>query len=373
MNDELAKLAEVFGSRSPELATLPIVSGFDGFVDEMISVVEERTDLSHWTPVPTIARMAEHMNAAAGRSSLREIIVHDMAAGGCTVNLSDGTATLGIPMHVFATMGEPIHSAFQSLLQKCASYRSWGATPGRTLALEFSDGKYMLSAITPTFDFTPEHLDKMLADGYYLQCCRDASMLVLTDWSMFPHMTACWKKLNAEVFSKLPRRLPLYIDLVDPSSRTITDIDEMLHTVTELEENVETILGLNGVEANVVARVLGIPTVTDSLEDIATQAAEILENLQINAVSIHCVKTAALADATGSYAVSGPYCAKPKKSTGAGDRFNAGFCAGTLLKLSPRERLLVGCACSGFFVREARSATAKELAEFIQKWSRSEV
>jgi hypothetical protein len=204
MNDELAKLAEVFGSRSPELATLPIVSGFDGFVDEMISVVEERTDLSHWTPVPTIARMAEHMNAAAGRSSLREIIVHDMAAGGCTVNLSDGTATLGIPMHVFATMGEPIHSAFQSLLQKCASYRSWGATPGRTLALEFSDGKYMLSAITPTFDFTPEHLDKMLADGYYLQCCRDASMLVLTDWSMFPHMTACWKKSMPRFTANFP-------------------------------------------------------------------------------------------------------------------------------------------------------------------------
>ncbi len=373
MNDELAKLAEIFGSRSPELATLPIVSGFDAFVDEMISVVEERTDLSHWTPVPTIARMAEHMKAAAGRSSLREIIVHDMAAGGCTVNLSDGTATLGIPMHVFATMGEPIHSAFQNLLQKCASYRSWGATPGRTLALEFSDGKYMLSAITPTFDFTPEHLDKMLADGYYMQCCRDASMLVLTDWSMFPHMTACWQKLNSEVYSKLPRRLPLYIDLVDPSSRTIIDISEMLDTVSELDQNVEAILGLNGVEANVVARVLGIPTVGDSETEIATQAAEIREELKISAVSIHCVKTASVADSTGSYAVSGPYCAQPKKSTGAGDRFNAGFCAGTLLGLAQREKLLLGCACSGFFVREARSATAEELARFIHKWSRAEV
>jgi fructose-1-phosphate kinase PfkB-like protein len=113
--------------------------------------------------------------------------------------------------------------------------------------------------------------------------------------------------------------------------------------------------------------------VTDSLEDIAAQAAEIREKLGVSAVSIHCVKTASLADATGSYAVSGPYCAQPKKSTGAGDRFNAGFCAGTLLKLSPRERLLVGLRCSGFFVREARSATAKELAEFIQKWSRSEI
>ena len=99
MNDELSSLAEVFGSRSSELATLPIVSGFDAFVDEMVSVVEERTDLSHWTPVPTIARMAEHMKAAAGKSSLREIIVHDMAAGGCTVpgTLAEATAKV-IPL-----------------------------------------------------------------------------------------------------------------------------------------------------------------------------------------------------------------------------------------------------------------------------------
>ena len=111
MNDELSSLAEVFGSRSSELATLPIVSGFDAFVDEMVSVVEERTDLSHWTPVPTIA-MAEHM--VRPRAKACEIS-STTAAGGCTVNLSDGTATLGVRC-VFATMGAG-SPAFQSLLQ----------------------------------------------------------------------------------------------------------------------------------------------------------------------------------------------------------------------------------------------------------------
>ena len=80
-----------------------------------------------------------------------------------------------------------------------------------------------------------------------------------------------------------------------------------------------------------------------------------------------------MADVMGATAVEGPYCAKPKKSTGAGDRFNAGFCAGTLLKLPPRERLLLGCACSGYFVRQAHSATAPELADFIEQWEKGEV
>ncbi len=371
--NELAQLSETFGKRSAELKSLPIVAGFDGFVDEIISVVEERSSLKEWTPVGTIARFGELVSAAAGKSSLREIVVHRMDAGGCTVNLGDGVATLGIPLHAFATLGEPIHSAFAGLVKKCASCRSWGATPGRTLAFEFADGKYMLSAVSQLADFTPEYLDSMLADGFYQQCCEKAGLLAMTDWSLYPHMTACWDKLNTQVFSKLPKRIPLYLDLVDPSSRADADIADMLKVVSKFESNVETILGLNGVEANVVSRVLGLPAGQETEQSIADQAATIRAKLGISAVSIHCVKIASMADASGSYAVAGPYCPKPKKSTGAGDRFNAGFCAGTLLKLSQRERLLLGCACSGFFVREARSATAEELAAFIGKWSRSEV
>ena len=297
----------------------------------------------------------------------------EKAQRGITVNLGDGVATLGIPLHAFATLGEPIHSAFAGLVKKCASCRSWGATPGRTLAFEFADGKYMLSAVSQLADFTPEYLDSMLADGFYQQCCEKAGLLAMTDWSLYPHMTACWDKLNTQVFSKLPKRIPLYLDLVDPSSRADADIADMLKVVSKFESNVETILGLNGVEANVVSRVLGLPAGQETEQSIADQAAAIRAKLGISAVSIHCVKIASMADASGSYAVAGPYCPKPKKSTGAGDRFNAGFCAGTLLKLSQRERLLLGCACSGFFVREARSATAEELAAFIEKWSRSEV
>lgn len=371
--NKIESLANNFGACSAKLKTLPVVSGFDAFVDEMISVVEERSSLTQWTAVPTIARFGELISAAAGKSSLREIVVPRMDAGGCTVNMGDGLATMGIPFHAFATFGEPVHAAFTEFTKKCASFRSWGAMPGRTLAFEFTDGKYMFSSISQLADFTAEHLGKMLADGYYRQCCEQAKLLALTDWSMYPHMTACWQKLNTEVFSKLPHRLPLYLDLVDPSSRAEADIVSMLQTVSSFEKNTDTILGLNGVEANVVARVLGIAKADETEAAISAQAAAIREKLNIMGVTIHCVKIAAMANATGSSAVAGPYCPKPKKSTGAGDRFNAGFCAGTLLQLPPEERLLLGCASSGFFVREARSATAEELTSFIAKWGRNEI
>jgi hypothetical protein len=39
------------------------------------------------------------------------------------------------------------------------------------------------------------------------------------------------------------------------------------------------------------------------------------------------------------------------------------------LGLAPEARLLAGCAASGFFVRQARSAQAGELADFIAAWA----
>ena len=56
------------------------------------------------------------------------------------------------------------------------------------------------------------------------------------------------------------------------------------------------------------------------------------------------------------------------QSTGAGDRYNAGFVAGHLLGLNPEGRWITGVACSGYFVRNAQSGTASDLAQLIEEW-----
>ena len=69
---------------------------------------------------------------------------------------------------------------------------------------------------------------------------------------------------------------------------------------------------------------------------------------------IHPTQFAAAADATGATHVIGPFTAKPKLTTGAGDHFNAGFCIGRLLGLPLDASLQVGVATSGFYVRKLR-------------------
>lgn len=346
----------------------PVVAGFDGFVDEMISVVGERAAGGAFTPVPDIATFGRLVSAAAGQSSLREIVVHAVHPGGCAVNLGDGLAALGVPVHCFATLGEPPHPAFAPVLSRFASAATWGREPGRTLAFEFSDGKLMFSAVEQLREFTPGAVRARLADGAYLRACQSARVIALTNWTLYPNMTGVWRMLAEEVFPMLEHRPAFFFDLVDPSSRADADILEMTRALPLFESCGPVTLGLNGNEAGILARLTGLAPSSGSPEDAARLAAELRETLGISEVVIHQNHFAAGACPSGRAAVPGPHCAQPKKSTGAGDRFNAGYILGLLGQGPLEARLALGCAASGFFVREARSATRAELAAFLGAW-----
>jgi sugar/nucleoside kinase (ribokinase family) len=347
-----------------------IVTGFDGFVDEMITLVGERSSPDDFTAVPDIATFGRMITAAAGHSSLREIIVNTADPGGCAVNLADGLASLGVAVDCFATLGDPMHAAFREVAAKCAGFHSWGNEPGRTLAFEFDDGKLMFSAVRQLADFTPETVRVFLSDGTYQSACGAARIIALTDWTLYPHMTAVWRLLQREVFAALKHRPLFFIDLVDPAGRSADDILAMAAALPGFEASGPVTLGLNGNEANILSSLHGLSDETGekSPEDTLRQAHDLRLRLGISRVIIHHSRFAVSDAALGGVIQRGPYCSSPKKSTGAGDRFNAGWCLGHAHGMGDAAALTLGCAASGFFVRHARSATLKELADFLQSW-----
>jgi sugar/nucleoside kinase (ribokinase family) len=88
--------------------------------------------------------------------------------------------------------------------------------------------------------------------------------------------------------------------------------------------------------------------------------------LGLDTVVIHPTFFASAADAAGSVHVVGPFTAKPKITTGAGDHFNAGFCIGRVLGLNLESSLQIGVASSGFYVRNAKSPTLPHLIRFLK-------
>lgn len=348
----------------------PVVTGFDGFVDEMISVVAERTSLECFSSVPDIATFGGLISSAAGHSSLREIVVNAVHPGGCAVNLGDGLAALGVPVDCYATLGEPMHPAFAEPASRFRKAVSWGREPGRTLAFEFADGKLMFSSVKQLAELTADDVARRLQDGSYLTSCHEAAIIALTDWTLYPHMTSVWRLLHHEVYSKLAARAArphFFIDLVDPSSRSADDIRSMLDVLPFFEKCGPVTLGLNGNEANILARLLGLAPAQDE-SSCMRLAGELAGKMSISAVVVHKLKFAASYAAGSAHCVTGPFCDKPLKSTGAGDRFNAGYCLGLLAGAAPETCLTLGCAVSGFFVRNAQSPSRDDLAGFLAHW-----
>ena len=228
----------------------------------------------------------------------------------------------------------------------------------------------MFSSVSPLSDFTPGHVRELLKSGDYAKACAGARIIGLTNWSLFPHMTEIWRLLQTEVFATLTHRPAFFIDLVDPSSRSSADIRAMLDCLPGFSTAGNLSLGLNGNEAGILARLCGAPDKATTAGETLEQAVALRERLGIHEVVIHQNHFAAAASLTESAALDTLYCANPKKSTGAGDRFNAGYCLGLLLSLDARERLACGNACSSFFVHEARSATLLELAGFMPRFER---
>ena len=370
MNIPPFPVAEVLRQKAEQIPRLRAVTGFDGFVDEMITVVEERRSLDRFDRVETIDRFGDLVKKAAGHSSLREILITQTDAGGCAVNMGDGLASLGVNVTTFATVGEPIHAAFDHYSQK-ANLISWGREPGRTLAFEFADGKLMFSSVSHLAEFTPDYVRSRLSEGTFAAACQQADLIAFVDWTLYPHMTACWELLAAEVFSKFEHRPFLLLDLVDPASRSRRDIEDLLLRLPQLNAVTRTTLGLNQNEANILCEILGLShEKRPDMDGAAGQASRLQAALRIDEVVLHATRFAVLASGETSAAAPGPYCKKPAKSTGAGDRFNAGYALGLMLKLSPEERLFLGNATSGAYVRTGFSPSLEAVVSLLQDYPR---
>lgn len=355
-----AALASLLQERANAFSSLQVVTGFDGFVDEMIELVGERSSLHAYQRVQTIDHFGDLVKAAAGHSSLREIVIRQADPGGCAINMGDGLANLGLPVTTFATVGEPLHPAFSDYAKK-ATLHSWGAEPGRTLAFEFSDGKLMFSSVHPLVKFTSDYVAAQLAKGYFATACASSRLIAFTDWTLYPHMTACWKVIREAVFTKMSHQPFLFFDLVDPAARSEEDIRKMLKELSCFAHHGRVTLGLNQNEANILCRCLALEKT-----DPAEQAISLRERLCIQEVVIHAHKFAVLAGENETASAEGPYCPNPVKSTGAGDRFNAGYALGLLLELEPQDRLLLANASSGLYVRLGKSPSLRELIDFLK-------
>jgi hypothetical protein len=349
----------------PQLSTFV---GLDGFVDEIIHVVDKRENAESYTRMTTITQLAERLAAAAGKSTNMELVPQRTKLGGNGPIMANALASFGLKLTYLGSLGYPnLHPVFVDFAKKNDVHSI--TQPGLTDALEFDDGKIMMGKTVQFNEINWATVQARYGHDQFISKFGACDLVGFVNWTMIPYMSDLWESILKEVCPGLsgPKRW-LFFDLADPEKRSHKDIHRALSLISRFEKHFNVILGLNEKEAYEIGDVLGLNTKDRSPDGLADLSKAIHHRLKINTLVVHPVAFAlAVSDGIVSM-VQGPYCAKPLISTGAGDHFNAGFCLAKLLRFDNAMAVLTGVCTSGFYVRSAQSPAVSDLVKMLQHW-----
>jgi len=342
--------------------------GFDGFVDEIIHVVDKREGADSFQRLPTIAKLAERLAAAAGKSTNLEIVNRVTKLGGNGPIMANALAGFGLRVTYLGSLGYPqLHPIFADFSRRAEVHSI--ADAAHTDALEFDDGKVMLGKILSLNDINWANIQSRFGRDKFAAHLAGADLVGFVNWTMIPAMSAIWESVLTEICPALNgKRRAMFFDLADPEKRNPTDIRRALDLVLEYQKYFNVILGLNEKEACEIGEVLGLNARDRSRDGLAALAAAIQKRLPIETIVVHPVAFALAASRGAVVIADGPFTPKPLITTGAGDHFNSGFCLGKLLGLENEFCLLTGVAASGHYVRTAKSPSVGDLANLLQNW-----
>src|SRR3954451_1466906 len=149
--------ARKLAAAAEKVKSIDAVVGLDGFVDEIIAVVDKRQSFDRYEPIKTIAQLGAKITAAAGQSSNYELVVKLMKLGGNRPIMAYALACAGMGVTYLGCLGHPsIHSVFEEFAQRAPVISI--AEPGHTDALQFDDGKLMMGKHQSLRDVNWENL-----------------------------------------------------------------------------------------------------------------------------------------------------------------------------------------------------------------------
>lgn len=365
MSDKALLIRNTVNSLSAASAPSRALIGFDGFVDEIIHLVNTRKSADSYTPITTIEQFGRRISEAAGLSCNIEMVPQQVKLGGNGPIMANALLSQGHNVTYIGALGadEVVHHVFRDFAEGCEEVVTL-CDPAHTDALEFEDGKIMMGKMDTLPQVNWERLLALRSREELQSMMNGLGLIGVVNWTMLPGMNTLLEGFH-ELLSERQDNSPIFIDLADPRKRSPRDIREVLNILIKMQENADVVLGLNEGESLQIESVL-FRTRSNSL---TRRTQKIRTELGLSQVVIHPSRSAVVATQDGEWLVEGPYTPKPKLTTGAGDNFNAGYCNGLLAGLDPEQCLVSGVCTSGFYVRNCHSPNREELIEFMNLWA----
>ncbi len=355
-------------SAADRVAQMTAFVGLDGFVDDILHVVDKRESAEKYSRLKTIALLAERLAGAAGKSTNVELVSQLTKLGGNGPIMANALASFGLQVSYLGILGYPnLHPVFAEFAKRAEVYSI--AEPGYTDALEFEDGKVMLGKHQSLKQMNWENIKSRFGEAKFAAKFGSADLVGFVNWTMLTYMSDIWSAVLNEICPRMkaPRR-KLFVDLADPEKRTREDISKALKLIANFQAYFDVVLGLNEKESHEIGITLGLNTKDRSPEGLTKLCQQIHKLVPVQTVVVHPTAYALASGPDGTALIEGPFTPHPKITTGAGDHFNSGFCLGKLLGLPTQRCLLVGVTTSGYYVRTGQSPSLNDLAGMLRNW-----
>jgi len=340
--------------------------GCDGFVDETYEIVEERRSADDYTPMPKVKSFGELLVERADGGIGVELVWKRRCEGGCGINTGRIAACLGIKPILPGLYGDKsIDPAFEEFTDSC-EILSLG-DPALTIALEFPDGKVLMSDLRAVSNLTWDDIESRLGQAKLDEIFADLDVLGLGYWSLTANFDDIFEGFMAQCSKgNFPKRM--FFDFADIKKKSSSAFIKSLDMIRRYNDRIKFTLSLN--EHEVFELLKRIEVERPALEPAAI--ADVLKvarnKIGFDELVVHTPEFGA----ASSEAEGEAYAMQEKQSNvirlaGAGDSFNGGYLCASLSDLSLRERLVVANAATAFFVCHATGPTREQLIAQIEK------
>lgn len=348
------------------ISTTEATIGIDAFIDKIVRVVHGKNSKNEYDFFKDIAQFGNYLVSKAGKSCGIEVNERFTKLGGNAPIMANALGALGVKVNCFGALGYPeVDPIFKDLSPNCQLF-TFG-NPGYTTALEFDDGKIMLSQRDYLHRIDWQTLKDVLGLDQLKAFFASSTLLGMVNWNGMTHFNQIFRGLLDEVLAgrAANKAQIMFFDLADFSERTREDVVEAVQLINEFNTHCKVILGLNENEAILMYNAL-FPG-KESLE-LRALGQFIYDNLQVDCLVIHTLTNAIAYEKDQVVVAPSLYVHKPRLSTGGGDNFNAGLCFGQLVGLDLPGSLYTANATSGYYVRNAGSPGIDDLIATLEQW-----
>jgi hypothetical protein len=366
MDGETRRAVDAAREGFPEsVETGRVVFGFDGYLDRVRVVVADRTDPETYDRLDTLAGFRDRLDRSveADSSLSFEWLEDGRRTGGHTCHLARAFGTWAFEPTMLGMYGDPVKDAF------AAEFGEYDLTslgePGVTDAVEFDDGKLMLTEIGDTMDLDWAGLDGRLGHERLAEHLDGARLLGVGYWSETPDVPDILSGLR-ELWDDIPD--PPGTVLVDPGDVRKLDAERLRagrDAIGALTDVTGVVVSANRAETGVLADTFA-GEAERSFEAAARAVAEAVEPTWFVGHGVD--RSVVVADGeTTSVAV--PAVDEPAMTTSSGDHFNAGLGLGAVAGLPPAAAVVVGNSVAGHFVRTADQPTLADVRSFVGSYA----